>query len=300
ITDTNNQPIPYVNVLIKSDSTNVIFTYTYSKENGNYTLKTNKKGKFRLSFSSLGYKKQTIPIEITAATKEIIKNIILTEEAFLLDEVIIQSERTIKIKKDTVEIKANSYLTENDETVEDLLKKIPGVTISSEGTIKIGNQEIEKLMIDGDDFFDKGYKILSKNMPPDQIDKIQLLQKYSNNKLLKDIEHSDKVAVNLVLKDNGKRQWFGNFTLGYDVTLNNRYSLKSYLMNFGKKNKYILLSNFNNVGYDATGDINHLIRPFRYGEPASIGDNQSAYPLLNLSSFTPNFKASRTNFNNAE
>lgn len=300
ITDTNNQPIPYVNVLIKSDSTNVIFTYTYSKENGNYTLKTNKKGKFRLSFSSLGYKKQTIPIEITAATKEIIKNIILTEEAFLLDEVIIQSERTIKIKKDTVEIKANSYLTENDETVEDLLKKIPGVTISSEGKIKIGNQEIEKLMIDGDDFFDKGYKILSKNMPPDQIDKIQLLQKYSNNKLLKDIEHSDKVAVNLVLKDNGKRQWFGNFTLGYDVTLNNRYSLKSYLMNFGKKNKYILLSNFNNVGYDATGDINHLIRPFRYGEPASIGDNQSAYPLLNLSSFTPNFKASRTNFNNAE
>lgn len=300
VTDKSNQPIPYVNVLIKADSSNVIVAYTYTKENGVYALKANKTGKVNLSFSSLGYKKQTILIEITAETKEIIKNIVLTEEAFSLDEVIIQSEKTIKIKKDTVEVKVSRFLTPNDVTVEDLLKKIPGVTVNSEGTIKIGNKEIEKLMIDGDDFFDKGYKILSKNMPPDQLDKIQLLQKYSNNKLLKDIEHSDKVAINLVLKDDAKRQWFGNFSLGYDITFNNRYSIKSYLMNFGKKNKYIFLTNFNNVGYDATGDINHLIRPFRYGEPASIGDNQSVISLLNLSAFTPNFKASRTNFNNAE
>ena len=301
VTNENNQAIPYVNVLIKiADSTNLIVAYTYSKNNGEYTFKTNRTGKFNLSFSSLGYGTKTIAIEIIADTKEITKNVILTEEAFSLDEVIIQSERTIKTKKDTVEIKVNRFLTPNDVTVEDLLKKIPGVTVSSEGTIKVGNQEIEKLMIDGDDFFDKGYKILSKNMPPDQLEKIQILQKFSNNKLLKDIEESDKVAINLILKNDAKRQWFGNLDLGYDITFNNRYSLKSYLMNFGKKNKYIFLTNFNNIGYDATGDINHLIRPFRYGEPASIGDNQSVYSLLNLSSFTPNFKASRTNFNNAE
>jgi hypothetical protein len=301
VTNENNQAIPYVNVLIKiADSTNLIVAYTYSKNNGEYTFKTNRTGKFNLSFSSLGYGTKTIAIEIIADTKEITKNVILTEEAFSLDEVIIQSERTIKTKKDTVEIKVNRFLTPNDVTVEDLLKKIQGVTVSSEGTIKVGNQEIEKLMIDGDDFFDKGYKILSKNMPPDQLEKIQILQKFSNNKLLKDIEESDKVAINLILKDDAKRQWFGNLDLGYDITFNNRYSLKSYLMNFGKKNKYIFLTNFNNIGYDATGDINHLIRPFRYGKPASIGDNQSVYSLLNLSSFTPNFKASRTNFNNAE
>lgn len=300
VSDENNQPIPYVNVLIKTDSKNLIVAYTYTKENGEYVLKTTKKGKFNLTFSSLGYRKQTIPIEITTDAREITKNVVLTEQAFSLDEVIIQSEKTIKIKKDTVEIKVSRFLTTNDVTVEDLLKKIPGVTVSSEGAIKINNVEIEKLMIDGDDFFDKGYKILSKNMPPDQLEKIQLLQRYSNNKLLKDIEESDKVAINLVLKDDAKRQWFGNFTLGYDITFTNRYSFKSYLMNFGKKNKYIFLTNFNNIGYDATGDINHLIRPFRYGEPASIGDNQSAYSILNLNSFTPNFKASRTNFNNAE
>ncbi|MCF6347621.1 MAG: carboxypeptidase-like regulatory domain-containing protein [Flavobacteriaceae bacterium] len=295
-----NESIPYTNILVKSDSINIILTYTYSKENGEYVLNINKLGKFSLTFSSLGYKTQIIPIEITKETKIITKNIVLKEEAVSLNEVIIQAEKLITIKKDTVVIKVSKYIKLNDVTVEDLLKKIPGVTVNSEGTIKVGNQEIEKLMIDGDDFFERGYKILSKNMPPDQIEKIELLQKYSNNKLLKDIEESDKVALNLVLKDDAKRQWFGNFSLGYDVTFNNRYSAKSYLMNFGKKNKYIFLTNFNNIGYDVTGDINHLIRPFRYGEPASIGDNQSAYTVLNLNSFTPNFKASRTNFNNAE
>ena len=204
------------------------------------------------------------------------------------------------MKKDTVEINADRFLSANDATVEDLLKKIPGVSVDSEGVIKIGNREIEKLMIDGDDFFERGYKILSKNMPPDQLKKIQILQKYSNNKLLKGIEESDKVALNLVLKDDAKRQWFGNFSLSYDALSTNKYQLKTYFMNFGKKNKYIFLSNFNSIGFDATGDINHLIKPFRFNEPASIGDNQQVNTLLNLSSVVPNFKSSRTKFNNAE
>jgi len=300
ITDGNNSPLYSVSVILKDSINNSILSYTYSNDKGSYILRTEKLGTFNLTFSSLGFKNKTVNAIIDGEQKEIKIDVILTKKPFELDEVIIQSEKTITIKKDTVEVKVSKYLTSNDVTVEDLLKKIPGVTVSREGTIKIGNKEIEKLMIDGDDFFDKGYKILSKNMPPDQLNKIQILQKYSNNKLLKGIEESEKVALNLVLKDDAKRQWFGNFSIGYDIAFNNRYSIKSYLMNFGKKNKFIFLSNFNNIGYDATGDINHLIRPFRSGEPASIGDNQSAFSILNLSAYTPNFKASRTNFNNAE
>ncbi|WP_008637998.1 TonB-dependent receptor [Bizionia argentinensis] len=71
-------------------------------------------------------------------------------------------------------------------------------------------------------------------------------------------------------------------------------------MNFGKKNKYYFFTNFNTVGYDATGDINNLIRPFRMNEPASIGDNQSVSSSLSLAPRNLNFKDSRTNFNNAE
>jgi hypothetical protein len=248
----------------------------------------------------MGYKSIINPLVLRTDTKEIVLNVSLQPESFELDEIIIQTEKTIKVKKDTVEIKVNKFLSANDATVEDLLKKIPGITVDSEGTIKIGNQEIEKLMIDGDDFFEKGYKILSKNMPPEQLEKIQILQKYSNNRLFKNIEESDKVALNLVLKDDAKRQWFGTVSLGHDLVSANSYHLKTNTMNFGKKNKYILLTNFNNIGYNATGDINHLIKSLSTEDNASIGDNQSVNPILNLSPDRLNFKESRTNFNNAE
>ncbi|MDP5105862.1 MAG: carboxypeptidase-like regulatory domain-containing protein [Polaribacter sp.] len=299
IKDTKNTSLLGVNVLVKKDSLNIL-DYTFSNKEGSYFFDIHHHEKLFLEFSALGFKTERFLIHLEKECKEIIKNVTLKEQSFELDEIIVQSEKTIKVKKDTVEINVNKFLTSNDATVEDLLKKIPGVSIDSQGTIKIGNQEIEKLMVDGDDFFEKGYKILSKNMPPDQLKKIQILQKYSTNRLLKGIEESDKVALNLVLKDDAKRQWFGNASLSYDVLSTNKYHLKSYAMNFGKKNKYILLSNFNSVGYDATGDINHLIKPIRFDEPASIGDDQQVYSLLNLSSYVPNFKSNRTNFNNTE
>ncbi|PQJ79476.1 carboxypeptidase-like regulatory domain-containing protein [Polaribacter porphyrae] len=300
VKSTKNQKLNNVNILLSNLTKTRVVAYNFSDDKGNYILETNKTGNFILSFSALGYKKVETPITITKEIKIITKNVTLEEETFELTEVIIEAEKTIKIKKDTIEVKVNKFLKPNDATVEDLLKKIPGVTVDIEGTIKVGNQEIEKLMVDGDDFFERGYKILSKNMPPDQLEKIQILQKYSNNRLLKDIEESDKVALNLVLKEDAKRQWFGNFSVNYGIISENRYELKTYAMNFGKKNKYILLSNFNNLGYDATGDINHLIRPFRFGEPASIGDNQQVNSMLNLRFGQGNFKKSRTNFNNTE
>ncbi|MFY7937875.1 MAG: TonB-dependent receptor [Flavobacterium sp.] len=155
-------------------------------------------------------------------------------------------------------------------------------------------------MIDGDDFFEKGYKIVTKNMPVNPIDKVELYQNYSNNKHLKGIENSDKVALNLTLKEDAKRVWFGNIQAGYGLVSENRYEVRGNLMNFGKKNKYYFLTNLNNIGGDATGDINHLIRPYRFDEPASIGDNQSANSLLGLGFDTPKLKQKRTNLNNAE
>jgi len=202
------------------------------------------------------------------------------------------------IKEDTISFKIKFYKRGNEQTVEDLLKTIPGININADGTIKIGNQEIEKLMVDGDDLFERGYKILSKNMPAYPIEEVELLKNYSNNRLLKGVEESDKVALNLKLDEKSKRIWFGNMetSIGNDSF----YELKGNLMNFGKKNKYYFLTNLNSIGYDATGDIENLIRPFRMNEPASIGDNQSVKSLLNLSLNNLNFKQSRTNFNNAE
>lgn len=297
-TDENNSSLNSISIILKESTNSSIINYTYSDNKGNYILKTSKTGKFNLTFSSLGYESKTVVIEIDGIQKEIKIDAVLKEKSLELDEVIIQADSPMSIKKDTISFKTKFFTDGTEQTVEELLKTIPGININSDGTIKINNQEIEKLMIDGDDLFEKGYKILSKNMPAYPIEEVELLKNYSNNRLLKNIEESNKVALNLKLDEKAKRIWFGNIDI--NIGNENFYQLKTNLMNFGKKNKYYFLTNLNSIGYDATGDIDNLVRPFRINEPASIGDNQSVNSILSLSPNQLNFKKSRTNFNNAE
>ncbi len=296
---TDSLKIQQASVVLTDITESKIIDYTFTDIDGLYKLRsTTKLGKFNLRFSHLGYTTKSIDFDINANTNEKRISVYLLEKTMNLDEVIIQAERPFSINKDTINFKTKFYVKGNEQTVEELLKTIPGVNINSEGTIKIGNQEIEKLMVDGDDLFERGYKILSKNMPAYPIEEVEVLKNYSNNRLLKGVEESDKVALNLKLNEKSKRIWFGNIesSIGNDRF----YQLKGNLMNFGKKNKYYFLTNLNSIGYNATGDIENLIRPFRVNEPASIGDNQSVNSLLNLSPNQLNFKQSRTNFNNAE
>lgn len=234
VKDSIGNAIPYANIILKPINSTVIKNYTTTDELGKYNIYTTQKGRHEILFSAMSYSSLSVEIDLEL-NKNIIQNANLKDETLVLDEVIIESEREITVKKDTITFDAKAFLQGNEEVVEDLLKKIPGLTVSEDGTIKVHNQEVEKIMIDDDDFFEKGYKILTKNMPVNSIDKIELYQHYSNNKHLKGIENSDKVALNLKLKDDARRQWFGNMQLGYGLVSENRYNLKSNLMNFGKK-----------------------------------------------------------------
>lgn len=298
IKDSKNEPIISASVILKDTIGNVILN-TYSNAFGKFELSTNKKGKFILSANSMAFEINSIDVFIDDKdVQDVIFN--LRPKINELKEIIVTSSRPITIDGDKVIYDVKSFLQGNEQTVEDLLKKIPGLNIDANGTIKVGNQEVEKVMIDGDDMFEKGYKILTKNMPVNPIDKVELLQKYSNNKHLKGIENSDKVALNLTLKEDTKRVWFGNILTSYGLFSENRYEAKINLMNFGKKNKYYFLTNLNNIGFDATGDIDNLIRPQSVNEPGSIGDNQTVKNLLNRGADLPNLKKRRVNLNNAE
>ena len=299
IVDIGKKPIPYVSVTVNPENNNTVIAYAYTKENGTYNLDVSIETNFIISYSSLGFETVSDTINYTNITnRNIIKNVVLNEKSISLNEVIVNAERAIKVKKDTVVFKAEKFADGSEDIVEDLLQKIPGISVDDNGTIKVGNREIEKLMIDGDDFFSKGYKILSKNMPSNPIDEIEVLQNYSNNRLLKNIEESEKVALNLKLKEKVKRIWFGNIDASY--AFENYYHIKTNLMNFGKKNKYFFISNFNNVGFDSTGDINQLIRPAATDDINNIGDNQSVNNLINLDAGGLQFNENRANFNNAE
>lgn len=299
IFDTERKPIISASIILK-DETEKIVTYTFSDAYGNYILHKIVSGQYSLTISALGYEKIIKKIDIYKNSEVQTFDFTLSEKISEIKEVIIKSERPITIEGDKITFNANSFLQGNEQTVEDLLKNIPGINVEEDGTIKVGNQEVEKVMVDGDDFFEKGYKVLTKNMPVNPIDTVELLQKYSNNKHLKGIENSNKVALNLTLKDDAKSTWFGNATAGYDILGKNRYEAKGNLMNFGKKNKYYFLTNFNNVGSDTTGNIYDLIYSSGDAQVGNIGNGETAENLLGLGFDRPNLKEKRVNFNNAK
>ncbi|HLW14418.1 MAG TPA: hypothetical protein VKX30_02840 [Flavobacteriaceae bacterium] len=241
-------------------------------------------------------KTKTARIAIDKANIEF--NVVLEESSFALEEVYIQAEKPIEERKDTVRIKTRFFADGLESNVGDLLNKLPGVTVDDAGTIKINGTEIDKLLVDGDDLFDKGYRILSKNMSAYPIEEVEILNNYSPNRLLKNIEHSDRVAINLKLDDKYKRIWFGNVsaTLGND----SYHELKANLMNFGKKNKYYLLASTNNIGNNLTGDITHLIRPSSSGASENLGNNQRLHNLMRLTPNRPGFDERRNTFNHAK
>lgn len=300
ISDIEGNPVISTNVLLKDIEKEVIVAFTFSDANGFYELTTKRRGDFLLEFTSMGYAKRDTTIQIDAASEKIQINVQLVSNALELNEVNIKANRPITIGNDTVKFDAAFFLQGNERTVEDLLRRIPGINIDSEGTIKVGNQEIEKLMIEGDDFFEKGYKILSKNMPAHPIEEVQMLRNFSDNHLLKGVEESKKVALNLTIDEQSKRVWFGNVKLAGELLSQNNYQAHTNIMNFGKRNKYYFLTSINNIGNDPTGNVEQLIRPFQLDETGNIGSDQGLSNLIDLSILDLQYRNNRTNFNNAE
>lgn len=284
--------------IIVKDETNTIISYTSTSKIGEFVVQLPFAQKIILHINSLSYEKKIVEISKGDIAKKEVISIVLIKKEFEIKEIIIKNELPIKIKKDTVVFDVKAFAQGNEKVVEDLLKKIPGINVLSDGTIKIGDQEVEKIMVEGDDFFEKGYKILTKNMPSDPLDKIEVYKNYSNNKHLNGIENSKKVALNLKLKKEAKNIMFGNFDSGYGFFSKNRYDLKSNVMNFGVKNKFYFLTNINNIGNDNSTGIYNLNQSTLDDFNKPYFKNLSPIQSLNFSFLNLDYK--RTNFNNQE
>jgi len=297
VKDKKNEPVMFINVILKDSADTRILAFTQTNENGYFELSSVNKEKYQLSFSGIGYETKRLIIE-SSNNNQLKLDVELEQSPIVLNEVIVHADIPIREKKDTVVFSVKAFADGTEQVIEDLLKKIPGISVDEKGVIKVGNKEIERLMIDGDDFFEKGYKIIAKNMPVHPVEKVELLQRYSKNHLLKGVEDSEKYALNLRLKEEAKRFWFGNINVTLSPINTQQYLFKSNLMNFGNKNKFYFLTNANNIGVDAIGDVEELIRPVGLDDIGSVGDDQQAFKTINIISTPTNFSKNRTNFNN--
>lgn len=229
----NGEMLEMVTVrLLRNDSSLVCGAQTDQK--GFVQLSSLKNGDYILAISSVGYDSYFKNVRIDGKNL-ILKTIQLKGLSIKLGDVEIRGTAAqMLVKGDTLEYNAAAFKTAENAVAEDLLKKMPGVEVSSEGTITVNGEEVKKILVDGKKFFDDDVQMATKNIPAEMIDKVQVLDDKSEMAKLTGFEDDEtERVINLTLKPNRKKGYFGNFTGGYglDVNLDSRYNANAF-MNF--------------------------------------------------------------------
>lgn len=251
VSDTLHTPIQDVSIVIYSKDR--VITYSFADADGRYSLAIDRGLQdVKIVANLLGYKSfdKIISTEIQG---DLEINISLEPQVETLDEVVLESWEKIKVKRDTITFKVSEFSDKTENVVEDLLKNLPGVEISTEGIIKVNGQAIDKLLVEGDDMFGSKYKLLSKNLDADAIEQVQILNNFEDNPVLKSFQDSKKVALNLILKEDKKNVWFGNVELGLGTNGQNNHSANLGLIR--KDIKFFDFINANDIGNSANTQI---------------------------------------------
>ena len=248
ITDSKTVGLEMANVMAVNKTTKSMDSYAITNDKGKFLLTLKQNASYSLKISYLGM--QNKELEIITANQNITKNITLEEGGIELEGVEIIREMPVSIKGDTIVYNGDSFKSGTERKLEDLLKKLPGVEVNSDGEIEVEGKKVTKLMVEGKDFFDGDTKLGVKNIPADAIDKIQVLRNYNENSILKGVENNqDNVAMNIKLKSGKKNFWFGDMTAGIGIAHEeSRYLINPKLFYYSPKYSINLISNFNNIG----------------------------------------------------
>ncbi|CAZ97442.1 carboxypeptidase-like regulatory domain-containing protein [Zobellia galactanivorans] len=288
-----NEPVQNATILVYQE--NEIIAYTYSNTNGRYQTKFNLKGresnKLKIVANSLGFQEKERIISIENKT-EYNLDFILEEKAEQLNEVVLEAREKIKVKQDTITYKVSAFKEGSETVVEDLLKNIPGIEVLSDGNIKVNGKAIDKLLIEGDDLFDDKYKLLTKNLDANNIEEVEVLNNFEDNPVLKNFQESEKVALNLKLKEDKKNVWFGNFDLGYGTY--DRYNSTANIGLLKKKIKFFNLTNVNSIGRTAISQVKNTGKLNISGFDTSKKIEKTNNTFVNIDNL------SSTNFSNNE
>lgn len=226
----------------------VMVGFATTDNDGFFSIDGLKPGMYLLQLTYVGY--GTIQREITLeADKKVLDLGVITmmEEGEYLNAVEISAEYIpIKVTKDTLEYNADAFKTEPNALVEDLLKRLPGVEVESDGSIKVKGEDVKSVTVNGKEFFGGDPKMATKNLPANAVKKVQVFEKKSKTSEFTGIsDGNEEMTINLELRNEVKNGFFGNIMGGYGT--DDRYETKAIINSFGDKTQLSFLGSLNNV-----------------------------------------------------
>ncbi len=179
ITDTlNKQNLTNAVVSFLRAKDSVLIKFVRTDQKGHFEIKGLPTGKYVLLSSFPNYADYTDMITVSDTSQLDLGNIPMITKAHLLEEVVVkQSIGAIKLKGDTTEYRADSFHVQPNATVEELLKKLPGIQVDKNGQITAQGQKVQKVLVDGEEFFGDDPTLVTQNIRADMVDKVQVFDK---------------------------------------------------------------------------------------------------------------------------
>ena len=246
--------VPFVTLTVNYSDTAKISAFGFSDATGKFSIIIKDSiTHCTVNATLLGFAKVRKNLSVEKNKSNTV-DFVLTEETIDIKSLTIKASRPpVKTRPDTTTFRVKSFIDSSEHVVEDVLRKLPGIQIDDNGGIKYQGRAIERILIEGDDLFNRDYKIPSKNLSAGILEEVQVIDRYSSNPLLKKLENSDRLVLNLNFKKDRIKRWFGNVNAGGGVE--SKYDAAYNLITFSKKLKLFNLGNFNNAGNDASPEL---------------------------------------------
>ncbi|MUP47334.1 TonB-dependent receptor [Gramella sp. BOM4] len=246
ITDNESKPLESATVYTEKIADSSLVEYTIAEKDGSFVIEgTTDLKKLRLIVSYAGFMPHVREVEVQEKLE--VGNIKLDVMDNALEEVTLTASRApITIKKDTLEFNANSFNTRQDANLEELMKKLPGVEVDSQGNITVNGKPVSRILVNGKEFFGNDPQIATKNLPKEIIDKIQVTDtKTKSEEFTGKAGNPDDKTINIELKEDKNKGYFSRLTAGGGT--NDRYELSGIGNYFKDELRVSVLASSNNI-----------------------------------------------------
>ncbi len=231
--------------LLKPDS--VLYSYTRSKSDGSFVIEHADSGQYILLVTQNRYADFVDRIELQQGVKNIGK-IMMTLKANLLQDVVVRQKiAAMRMRGDTLEYNADSFQVKEGATVEEMLRILPGIQVDKNGNITAQGEKVNKVMVDGEEFFGDDPTIATRNLQANAIDKVQVFDKKSDQAEFSGIDDGQKTkTINLTLKEDKKKGYFGKVELSGGP--GDKWNNSAMLNDFKGKKKFSGFGIMSNTG----------------------------------------------------
>ncbi|HIB49548.1 MAG TPA: TonB-dependent receptor [Flavobacteriaceae bacterium] len=245
-TEDTQKPLESATIYVERAKDSTLVTYTISDQDGAFRIEEKTTDpNLKIYISYVGF--ETYEKEFEATSEEInLGTIVMKTNANTLDEVVLKSRAPITIKKDTLEFNVKSFKTKKDATVEDLLKKLPGVEVDAEGQITVNGKEVNKILVNGKPFFGDDPTITTRNLTKEIIEKVQVTDtKTDAEAFAGEASDGQNKTINLTIKEENNKGVFGRVAGGAGT--DERYEFAGFFNRFDNDQRISVLAGGNNI-----------------------------------------------------